>query len=161
MIFIFVTRFRLRWRSEESLWIIMLITVREASCSSPLNFWLNRFKPKPSKPFKTSICQASFSVQRRPTHSWNTGYLSTRYTTSSTHFSLFFVFYAQALIMFESLHPIFIPIISTSMGTLQNTYLNNMCSLICFLLDRIQSLSVFGSEVQIAFTINNMHKLIP
>ncbi|KAG5020184.1 hypothetical protein AAZX31_06G210600 [Glycine max] len=58
----------------------MLITVREASScsSSPLSFWLNRFNAKPSKTLKTtSICQASFSVQRRPTHSWNTRHLST------------------------------------------------------------------------------------
>ncbi|XP_014501000.1 preprotein translocase subunit SECY, chloroplastic isoform X1 [Vigna radiata var. radiata] len=62
----------------------MLITVREASCSSPLNFWLNRFKPKPSKPFRTSICQASFSVQRTPTHSWKTRHLST--SSDGAHF---------------------------------------------------------------------------
>ncbi|KAJ1410300.1 SecY/SEC61-alpha family [Sesbania bispinosa] len=57
----------------------MLITVREAS-SSPLCFWLNPIVAKRSKTFKTSICQASFSVQRRPNntnHSWNPGYLST------------------------------------------------------------------------------------
>ncbi|KAK7327702.1 hypothetical protein VNO77_21790 [Canavalia gladiata] len=49
---------------EFAVWIIMLITVREAS-SSPLCFWLNRHNAKPSKILKTSICEASFSVQRR------------------------------------------------------------------------------------------------
>ncbi|XP_061360444.1 preprotein translocase subunit SECY, chloroplastic isoform X2 [Gastrolobium bilobum] len=58
----------------------MLITVKEAYASSPLCFWLNRLKAKHSKALKTSICQASFSVQRRPvmtTHSWYPGHVST------------------------------------------------------------------------------------
>ncbi|XP_019415337.1 PREDICTED: preprotein translocase subunit SECY, chloroplastic [Lupinus angustifolius] len=57
----------------------MLITITEAS-SSPLCFLLNRFNTKPSKTLRTfPICQASFSVQRRPntTHSWNQPNLST------------------------------------------------------------------------------------
>ncbi|CAL0304952.1 unnamed protein product [Lupinus luteus] len=57
----------------------MLITITEAS-SSPLCFFLNRFNTKPSKTLRNfPICQASFSVQRRPntTHSWNQPHLST------------------------------------------------------------------------------------
>lgn len=63
----------------------MLITVREASSSSPLCFWLNRLNTKSSKTLKTSICQASFSVQRRPntTNSWNHCNLSTSYEVTN------------------------------------------------------------------------------
>ncbi|KAK7281582.1 hypothetical protein RIF29_09701 [Crotalaria pallida] len=64
----------------------MLITVREASSSYPLSFWSNRHNTtKPSKTLKTSICQASFSVQRRSstTRSWNPAHLSTSYDVAN------------------------------------------------------------------------------
>ncbi|KAE9604486.1 hypothetical protein Lal_00010920 [Lupinus albus] len=57
----------------------MLITITETS-SSPLCFLLNRFNTKPFKTLRNSpICQASFSVQRRPntTYSLNQPHLST------------------------------------------------------------------------------------
>ncbi|KAK7411543.1 hypothetical protein VNO78_02977 [Psophocarpus tetragonolobus] len=55
----------------------MLMSVREGCSSSPLTFWLKRLNSKPSKIFKPCICKASFSVQTRPTPSWNSGHLST------------------------------------------------------------------------------------
>ncbi|KAG2699256.1 hypothetical protein I3843_07G183900 [Carya illinoinensis] len=59
----------------------MLITVAEASSASPLCFrlsTLSHLNPKASPRFKTSICRASYSLQRKPnsSKSWNVGLLS-------------------------------------------------------------------------------------
>ncbi|XP_010109386.2 preprotein translocase subunit SCY1, chloroplastic, partial [Morus notabilis] len=57
----------------------MLITVREASSSSPLCFSsISHVNPKSSPRLKTSLCRASLSVQRKPlsAKSWNLGLLS-------------------------------------------------------------------------------------
>lgn len=64
----------------------MLITVREASSSSPLCFHnfssISRLSPKSSPRLRTSLCRASLSVQRKPLSadkSWNLGLLSRRF----------------------------------------------------------------------------------
>ncbi|XP_041019043.1 LOW QUALITY PROTEIN: preprotein translocase subunit SCY1, chloroplastic [Juglans microcarpa x Juglans regia] len=58
----------------------MLITVAEASSASSLCFRLSTVssQPKASPRFKTSICRASYSLQRKPnsSKSWNLGLLS-------------------------------------------------------------------------------------